>query len=338
MAIGRRRLLLLSLGAAGAWIGGGWPGRSRRAGDETIRRSWALGAPVQLTIRGLAPAEANRAIDAALEELETIEQVMSLYRLDSQVCRLNRERRLDAPHPYLLEVLAAAERTARLSEGAFDVTVQPLWRLFQESVRTSRVPSDEAIAQARGCVDWRGVRVSASSVSLVEPVEAITLNGIAQGFATDRVRTVLQQHGVEHALIDAGEFRSLGEASEQGEPGQSWRIGIRDPRAPGALVSQALLDGRAVATSGDYESTFSADFRDHHIFDPRTGRSPTELASATIVAPTALEADALSTAAMVLGSARFLELAESLEGVDALFVDKQGGRIATPGFPGATGG
>lgn len=329
MAIGRRRLLLLSLGAAGAWIGGEWSRRSDAARTETVRRSWALGAPVQLTIRGLAPAAANRAIDAALEELETVEQVMSLYRPDSQVCRLNRERRLDAPHPCLLEVLAAAERTARLSDGAFDVTVQPLWRLFQESVRASRPPSDEAIARARGGVDWRGVRVAASSVALVEPVEAITLNGIAQGFATDRVRTVLQQCGVEHALIDAGEFRSLGEASEQ----RSWRIGIRDPRDPGELVSQALLDGRAVATSGDYESTFSADFRDHHIFDPRTGRSPTELASATIVAPTALEADALSTAAMVLGSARFLELAKTLDGVDALFVDKQGGQTATPGFP-----
>jgi len=282
-----------------------------------------------VTIRGLDHAAANRAIDAALEELETIEQVMSLYRPDSQVCRLNRDRVLHHPHPYLVQVLRAAEQTARSSDGAFDITVQPLWRLYAEAARTKSLPCADAISAARAGIDWRGVLTTESSVSFLKPVRAITLNGIAQGFATDRVRAVLFEHGVEQALIDAGEFSSLGNARDRG----GWRVGIRHPRHFDELISHALLDGRAVATSGDYETAFSSDFRHHHIFDPRTGTSPQELASATVVAPTALEADALSTMAMVLGAAEFLDRLQTLDRVDALLVDKQGTVVSTAGFP-----
>lgn len=281
-----------------------------------------------MSVMGLPTDRAEQALDAAFAELETVEQVMSLYRPDSQVCRLNRNRRLDRPHPYLIEVLAMAEQSARLSDGAFDITVQPLWVLFAACQKQNRLPTDVEIADTRACVDWRAVEISRDDVHLRTPATAITLNGIAQGFAADRAIAALRDHGVKHALVNSGEVGSLGRKPD----GHDWIVGIQHPREPDAFVSLAALRGRSLATSGDYETAFSADLSKHHIFDPRTGESPSELASVSIAAPTAMQADALSTTAMVLGPARTLALMETLSDVDVLLVLKQGHVIRTPGF------
>jgi hypothetical protein len=139
---------------------------------------------------------------------------------------------------------------------------------------------------------------------------AITLNGIAQGFAADAAMAVLRRAGVAHALIDAGEMNALG-----GKPdGAAFTVGIQHPRHADAFVSMAKLQNRCLATSGDYETRFSDDFVHHHLFDPHTGHSPTELASVSIVAPTAMAADALSTAVFVLGAERGMELVRRTPG------------------------
>jgi thiamine biosynthesis lipoprotein len=328
----RRRFIWATVGAVGvAGIGslGGIVvgGRPRR--DLTTRTGWALGSDVSICVAGLAPEQANRAIDAAFAELESIEQVMSLYRPDSQICRLNREGVLDNPHSYLVEVLRQAAEASAQSQGAFDITVQPLWELYASAKRAGQLPEESSVALARERIDWRRVEVRDRQIRLRGNGTAITLNGIAQGFATDRVQAVLRMHGVKHALINAGEVGSLGVKAE----GDRWTAGIQHPRQADAYVSLAELDGRSLATSGDYETTFSPDFRKNHIFDPRTGDSPTELASAVIVAPTACQADALSTAAMVLGTEGTLRLVERLPHVDALLVRKDGRVLTTPGFP-----
>lgn len=303
---------------------------ARRSADNGItRRAWALGSEVSMTVRGLPTARAEPALDAAFAELETVEQVMSLYRPDSQLCRLNRDRAFDHPHPYLVEVLTMAEQTARQSEGAFDVTVQPLWALFAACQKQSRLPTNDEITAARACVDWRAVEVSRDRIDLRAPATAITLNGIAQGFAADLAIAALRRHGVEHALINTGEIGSLGRKPN----GRDWTVGVQHPREPDAFVAIAALDGRSLATSGDYETVFSRDFSKNHIFDPHTGQSPSELASVSIVAPTAMQADTLSTTAMVLGSERTLALIASLRDVDAFLVLKNGQMLQTSGFP-----
>lgn len=335
MSLSRRRLLMLSLGGGATLAIGGLAslGRMTRAGRDpsdaaVTRRSWALGSDVSMTVLGMATDRAERALDAAFSELETVEQVMSLYRPDSQLCRLNRDRVLERPHPYLIEVLATAEHTSRQTDGAFDITVQPLWQLFAACQKQGRLPSDLEIAAARRSVDWRAVNRSPDCIRLTTPIEAITLNGIAQGFAADRALAALRAHGVEHALVNAGEIGSVGVKPD----GRGWTVGIQHPREPDAYVSLAALRGRSLATSGDYETTFAADFSKNHIFDPRTGESPGELASVSIAAPTAMQADALSTAAMVLGPRRTLELIARMADVDALLVLKGGRVLKTAGF------
>jgi thiamine biosynthesis lipoprotein len=273
-----------------------------------------------------APAEA--ALDAAFAEIELVEEVMSLYRPESQLCRLNRDGLLDHPHPYLVSVLSGAQRLAERSGGAFDVTVQPLWSLYAAARKAGMSPDPEELAKAKAKVDWRRLEVSARRIRLA-PGMAVTLNGIAQGFASDRALAALKRHGIQHALVDAGEVGSLGEKAD-GEP---WIVGIQHPRLEDAYVEVTPLAGRCLATSGDYATSFSADRSDHHIFDPKTGRSPREFASVSVLAESGLLADGLSTTLFVLGLARGMELVSSVAGADALFVLKDGRTLATPGFP-----
>lgn len=329
MSLNRRKFLSLSLGGGAAFATGGVAWQVCRSPNDVTRHSWALGADVTMTVAGLPVAQAQKALDAAFVELELVEQIMSLYRPDSQVCRLNRDRVLERPHPYLLEVLAMAEQISRQSNGAFDITVQPLWSLFAARQKENRLPTEGEIAAARAFVDWRAVEVAPNRVRLRAPATAITLNGIAQGFAADRAVAALRAHGVEHALINTGEISSLGRKPN----GDDWTVGIQHPREPDAFVSLATLDGRSLATSGDYETAFSTDFSKNHIFDPRTGQSPSELASVSILASTAMQADALSTAAMVLRPTSTLAWIKSLGNVDAFFVFKDGRTLRTRGFP-----
>ena len=158
-------------------------------------------------------------------------------------------------------------------------------------------------------VDDRRIRLA--------PGQAVTLNGIAQGFAADRVRDILRAHGVRHALADTGELGGFG---------RPWRVGIQHPRVKDAYLALASLEDRFMATSGDYETP-------GHIKDPATGRVPDALESVTIVARTGLEADALSTAIFVLGPEKGLALAAATEGVDALLALQDGTTLRTPHFP-----
>jgi thiamine biosynthesis lipoprotein len=260
-------------------------------------------------------ATARRAVDAAFEALDRIEDALSLYRPESGISRLNRDGFLARPHPDLVTVLRAALEWSRRTDGAFDPTVQPLWRAAD-------------VAAALPLVDWRKVEVDDRRIRLA-PGQAVTLNGIAQGFAADRVREVLRSHGVRHALANTGELAAVGRR----EDGEAWRVGIQHPRRPDAYLALAALEDRVMATSGDYATAFDRGFKEHHIVDPSTGRSPGSLASATVLAPTGLEADALSTAIFVLGPGKGLALAASRPGVDALLALKDGTLLRTPGFP-----
>lgn len=325
-----RRRFLCGLIGAGGLLGLSATGWLRRGELSSVTRtSHALGTEVSITALHENPDVAERAITAAFAELNLIEDVMSLYRPHSQLSRLNRDGVLNDPHPHFVQVLATARRMSERSAGAFDVTVQPLWSLHAAAQKAGRTPSATEIDAARSGIDWRRVDVSPSRIVLRGDGTAVTLNGIAQGFATDRATSVLRSYGIEHALINAGELTNLGDK----EDGQPWTVGIQHPRRDDAWISLARLDGRCLATSGDYATTFSADRSRHHIFDPHTGHSPAEFASVSVVAATGLEADALSTAIFVAGLDRGLELIRSTPGADALFVLKSGRVLQTDGFP-----
>jgi thiamine biosynthesis lipoprotein len=287
----------------------------------------AFGTTVGVSVRHPDAGLAQRAISAALIEARRIDGLMSLYDPASQVFRLNRDKVLEGPDPHLLAVLGHARALSRLTLGAFDITVQPLWRSFRDA---AGLPSACERLHLRSLIDWTGVQAGSGRVALGRSGMAITLNGLAQGYAADLALAALRRHGIRHALVDTGEYGALGRAE-----GRPWTLGIRDPRAEEGLAARLVLDGRCAATSGDYAAAFTPDRLHHHIFDPATGDSPLELSSVTVLAPTGLEADGLSTAFMVLGARRAHTLAARLPGVDLLTIGKDGAAWKSAGFPSA---
>lgn len=321
----RRQALRVAwgLGACAAF------GCAEAAGPLRWQRRELVGFGTTLSLQAAHADDATleAALDAAVAALQRIEGQMSLFRDDSALARLNRDGRLDAPPAELRELLGIARSVALASGGAFDPTVQPLWQAFADAQRAGRLPTSTEVAAARALVGWRGLDIDAAGIRLARRGMGVTLNGIAQGYAADRVRAVLARHGVAHALVDAGELAPLG----RNPNGDRWTLGIADPLVEGRLLARLFADGRCVATSGDDQTTFSADHRHHHIFDPHTGWSPPGMAGVTVAAPTGALADALTKVMFVGGPERTRALARRWN-VDALWVDKKGRWEATSGL------
>jgi thiamine biosynthesis lipoprotein len=289
----------------------------------------AFGTSVSVAVVHAEPRVALAAMDEALAAARLVDQLMSIYRLDSQVQTLNRYGVLANPHPHLLAVLAQARTLSEQTRGAFDITVQPLWQAYADAAAPNGRPLPTDRIKAGALVNWERVQCDAQRIALRKSGMKITLNGLAQGYAADLALAALRARGIEHALVDMGEFASAG----QRQDGLPWALGVEDPRDPQALAATMQLAGRCVATSGDYASWFTPDFVHHHIFDPATGESPQELSSVTVVAPTAMQADGLSTAFMVMGARKAHAMAARLPGVDLLTINKRGIRWKSPGFP-----
>lgn len=322
----RRTLIAAGTLGLGAFIG--LPGIAQ-AGTRLHRgAALAFGTTVTVALRHADAGVARRAIAEALAVVGQIHRLMSIYDPASEVFRLNRDGVLRRPDARLLEVLRHARSLSRLTQGAFDITVQPLWQAGRKAAERGGLPSREERERARALTGWQDVEANVERAVLRRPGMRITLNGLAQGYAADLALRAVRRHGVAHALLDTGEFAPAGQA---GEP--PWMLGVLDPRAADGLAAAFAADGRCVATSGDYQAAFTADFGHHHIVDPSTGQSPPELASVTVLAPTALEADGLSTAFMVMGARRAHALAARLPGVDLLTIDKRGHAWRSHGFP-----
>lgn len=318
---------LAATGLANPWL------RAAPAHSQELKivtgAALAFGTTISIQVAHDDQTQAELAIAAALAAAQQIDRLMTLHRDDSQVGLLNRHGSLAQPDPHLHTVLASALELSRLTRGAFDITVQPLWQAYSAAALRGGLPSADQRLAAMALVDWRQLHISAQRIAFRQPGMALTLNGIAQGYAVDVARTVLAQHGIAHALLDTGEFAARGRRSAQHE----WTVGIRAPRDAQALAAIVPLRGRCLATSGDYESSFTPDLRHHHIFDPASGDSPAELASVSVIAATGMQADGLSTAMMVLGPEKALALAATLTDVDVLLIAKDGRQWRSANLP-----
>lgn len=288
MTISRRRFLLVAAAAAGL------PRAAAAAVRPVEWRGVALGAPARLVLHHPDRAAALALLRDCRAEIERLENIFSLYRPGSSLVRLNRDGRLAAPPLDLVRCLGEALRMAALSRGAFDPSVQPLWALYARHFAAPDAdpagPSAADIAAARARVDWRKVGLAPSAITLA-PGMALTLNGIAQGYASDRVAELLRSRGAGTVLVHLGETRGLGRPADGG-----WRVGLPDGRV------MELSGDAAVATSSPDGTRFSPVC--HHLFDPATGRSAVAASEVTVRAPTAALADALSTTLAVAPALR----------------------------------
>ena len=318
----RRKFLVASLGSVAVALGG-----CATDGCQLFTgAALAFGTTITVAVIHRDARVAAAAITDALDQAMQVDRLMSIYSPGSQVFQLNRDGALAQPHPHLLQVLAQARALSELTRGAFDITVQPLWQAFRQAA--GALPSREQRTQAKSRVGWQRVSFDAQRVILGKAA-SITLNGLAQGYAADLAMAAVRARGIDSALLDTGEFSAQGSNGAR-EP---WTLGVLDPRDPDAVAAVMRVDGRCVATSGDYASTFTPDFVHHHIFDPATGDSPQELASVTVLAPTAMLADGLSTAFMVMGARKAHALAARLPSVDVMTINKRGVVWKSPTFP-----
>lgn len=296
----RRRMLQITAAACGTAL----LRLTARADAGSLKpvtwRGVALGAAAQITLYCEDEGVAREALDRAVREVRRLEGVFSLYLSDSAVSRLNRQGTLLNPPLDLVRLLSTAKGIAATSGGAFDPTIQPLWVLYAEHY--SRRPQPLAGPDARAIegvlarVDHRAVRVETDKIAFERPGMGITLNGIAQGYITDRIADILKRADFRNILVDLGEFRGVG-AHPSGQP---WRVSIASPGDDGGTQRELQVVDQAVATSAPLGTPFEASGKAHHLLDPRTGRCANLYRSVTVTAPRATAADGFSTAFAVM--------------------------------------
>ena len=304
----RRRVITLLACTAALPVVPGFLASGRQAGRyRTDWRGSALGADARMQVVHGDPEASARLIRRCLAEVERLENIFSLYRDGSELSMLNQNGRLDNASQDMRFVLKQALRFGALTEGRFDVTVQPLWRLH-----TARGvhPSPESLAATLRLIDYRNVDLDGGAVRLANPGMAVTLNGIAQGYISDRIAGLCRDSGFDRVLVQMGETVAVNPA----QGGRPWRIGLAAaPDAPGlSLTNQAIASsGRGANRPG-----FT------HIYDPLSGRPVEPDVGMHVVAPDALTADAVSTALSVLPPSAAQTVIERLGGVTAYLVRK----------------
>lgn len=312
-----RRRAMTILAAAGAALPMlGATGRQETRMPTLEWQGRALGGPARIVIRHADETVVRGLIGHCMREIDRLENIFSLYRRDSELSRLNRDGILAAPSHDLRLLMADARRYGTLSDGAFDVTVQPLWQLYRRhfALRPGDRdgPRERAVERALSLVDYRGIDLDRARVRLARRGMAVSLNGIAQGYLTDRVADMLRDAGMTGVLVDLGEIHVIETDREL-----AWRIRLEDPLQPGMVRGSLSLSGGSIATSGGYGSQFDAVGRFHHLFDPSTGRCPAGIVAATAVASTATAADALATSLAVSPPDRAQALLRAFRGRQA---------------------
>ncbi|MCF3630982.1 FAD:protein FMN transferase [Thalassospiraceae bacterium LMO-SO8] len=281
----RRRCITVLAGAfAGAVIGG------RKASAESFEwRGTALGADARIILSHPSRAAAKAAVLMAKDEIDRLENILSLYRPGSALSQLNKKAGIDPAPLELMDVLRRSLWYTEITNGAFDISIQPIWDLYARHFRThgsaGSGPAPKDIQDALSKVGAHRIHLTSAGVSMA-PGTGLTLNGIAQGYITDRVADLLREQGWRNVLVDLGEFHAVGGRAD----GHPWKIKLPG----GGLLDMA--DG-ALATSSADGMRFSPEV--HHIFDPGTGVSAKEPMPVTVRARRAVDADALSTSLSV---------------------------------------
>ncbi len=293
------------------------------------KETFVMGTQAWITIYGLDAEEAEAAATEALRELHRIEGLMSNWKTDSEISRLNRESN-GAPHKLSTELFHVISRAVYFSDvtsGAFDISARPLVQLWGFQGGAAKLPTGSEIDEALKRVGYKKLMLDVESESIIlPPGMELDLAGIAKGYAVDRSVAVLKQHGVDRGMVNlGGNIYAIG--SPPGKKG--WTVGIRDPRGGRKVVGSLLLEDEAVATSGNYENFVELEGKIYgHIIDPRIGEPVSRMLSVTVVASTALEADAISTGFFVLGPEGSRKALEMIEGVKALFALPDGEAVA----------
>ena len=314
-----------------------WQGRRPRPVEFDSGYRQTMGTFARALVVAADKPTALAAIEAAFAVIDRVNTEMSDYDPDSLLSQVNRQAFVEPVKvtPELFEVISAAIEYSKLSDGAFDITVGPVVQLWRKAKQTAVPPTEEELAAARSKVGYRHLILDAEAMTVRFGVEGMALDvgGIAKGYAVDAATAAMRQAGATGGMVDiGGNIRCFG-TPVGGKP--HWRIGLQDPLKDNHTLLTLTLDEMAVATSGDYRRFAVLNGQKYsHIVNPASGQSVRELSSVSIIAPSAMRADALSTAVSVMGEEKGRTLIESLPDVEAILIrtDQPDAMILTPGL------
>ena len=311
-AAARLTLVLLSLFAVS----------SARA-DWVRREETIMGTRIYVEAWHANPIQGEQALDAVMADMRRIDALMSHYKPDSQISLINTRAALEpvAVDPELFDLIRTSIHFSEVTEGAFDITYASVGYLYDYPRHVH--PTEAQIKAALPGINYKNLILDAEhhTVKFARDGMRIDLGGIAKGYACDRGVEILKSLGVAHAIVTAGgDSRLLGDRN-----GKPWNIGIRHPDDKNKVVLTMPLMNVGVSTSGDYERYFEEDgVRYHHIIDPKTGESPHEVRSVTIIGPTATDTEGWSKGVFIKGPVEGIRLLEQHPEMDAVVVDRNG--------------
>jgi FAD:protein FMN transferase len=294
------------------------------AGDQPTRRTQLImGTLVEITVSHSDPDVIQTVTTQAFDEMSRIEQLMSTYLPDSEISRINRAAGKEAVpvSPEVEEVIREGIFWSEQSGGVFDITVEPLVQLWDFEGENQIIPSNNTIRKTASLVNYKNIEIKDHTVRLKRRGMALNVGGLAKGYAVDRAISVLRGR-VSSGIVNAGgDLFAFGYKSKK----TSWNIGLQHPRKPTELLASFAVNNQAIATSGDYQRYFVKDgVRYHHIFDPQTGRPARLMISATVITTEVMDADALATAAFVMGPDKAIEWVDAMDNVEAMLVLEDG--------------
>lgn len=309
---------LLLLAAAGAD-----EPQPRRFQDAQLH----MGTSFQMVVYARDEAAAATALERAFLRIGALDNMLSDYKPESAVSQLSAAS--PTQHPVDVDVFAVLERAqhfSRLTDGAFDVTVGPLTKLWRRARRRKQLPDPALLAEARQAVGNAFMKLASESrtVALTRPHMRLDLGGIAKGYAADQAVAAMRLLGVTRVLVNAGGDIVAGDPPP-GQPG--WRVGVAPLDATRPPSQILLVQNAAVATSGDaWQFVELNGKRYSHIIDPKTGLGLTDRSSVTVIARDGTTADALASALSVMGVERGIPLIDTLPDVEAIMVRVEDGR------------
>jgi len=299
--------------------------RFNRKMYKVSKTKLAMGTFVSMTLIHPSKDKAQEAMALAFEEIDRLTRLMSRFDSATAVAQLNREGFLKDVPPEMAKVVASALDYHRLSNGAFDISVKPVVDLFKERFagRKTTPPSDKELKQVLKLVGSDKIELAGHTIRFRRPGMGITLDGIAKGYFVDRASKILVNHKIDNHLINAGgDIRTMGVRSDK----KPWSVAIQDPQKKKKYPDIIYMTNGAIATSGNYEVYFDREKMFHHIVNPTTGLSPELSTSVSVLAKTAMDADALSTSVFVMNPIVGTRFIDSIPKCESLVVAK-GGKI-----------
>lgn len=298
--------------------------KGKQVNQPIIAHSTRCGMGTVITHDIVGP-NANKALKDAHKETHRLERLLSRFIASSDISRINRGAGISRVriHPETVDVLVIAKRVSQIAPQKFDVTIGPLVDLWRSAKKISQRPSDSEINATLDLITSNDLTFDSRkrTAFLSRNSQSIDLGGIAKGYAADRVCDKMRKRGITSAYTDfGGNIATIG-----GKPdGSPWRVGIQHPRRENALIGVIEIKNQSVVTSGDYQQFFMGldNKRYHHILDPQTGvPAASGLISVTIVSPSSVEADALSTAIFVAGKAKAVQYLREYPQAKAILID-----------------